>query len=92
MIFVVFVVSDSHDCLAHSITLHESQVLANIRELLEQLTEAEASTEGHYVCQVILHPFIMNGAARGYNLVEPQDVSRFSIDFNLEYPRSSIIT
>ena len=44
-----------------------------MRELLQQFTEAFTNDRGNFVTSVIVHPFVMNGAARGYRLVERQD-------------------
>jgi hypothetical protein len=44
-----------------------------VQELLEQFTEAEASSGGIFTCSILLYPWMMNGAARGYNFREVQD-------------------
>ena len=44
-----------------------------MRELLEQFTEANATTHGSWVVDTILHPFLLNGAARGYAFREVED-------------------
>ena len=47
-----------------------------MRELLEQFTDVTAHG-GESLCNVILFPYQMNGAARGYTLLEPaQDQTR----------------
>jgi len=44
------------------------------KELLEQFTQATPKDQGtSYSVHVILLPYTMNGQARGYRLVEPQD-------------------
>ena len=42
-----------------------------VREHLEQLTEGVES-DGSITCQVLIFPYCVNGAARGYRLEEPQ--------------------
>ena len=49
-----------------------SQVAAAVKELLEQFTEAEATSLGSFRCNILLHPFLLNGTARGYPLVQVQ--------------------
>ena len=50
-----------------------TEVASWARELLQQFTEATINDQGNFVTSVIVHPFVMNGAARGYRLVERQD-------------------
>ena len=49
-----------------------SQVAAAVKELLEQFTEAEATSFGSFRCNILLYPFLLNGTARGYPLVQVQ--------------------
>jgi hypothetical protein len=50
-----------------------NQVAGAVQELLEQFTEAEAGAGGVFNCPILLYPWMMNGAARGYNLREQRD-------------------
>ena len=50
-----------------------NQVAGAVQELLEQFTEAEAGAGGVFNCPILLYTWMMNGAARGYNLREQRD-------------------
>ena len=49
-----------------------SEAAACVRELLQQFTDSQTFTDGSgAVCPILLRPYALNGAARGYRLVEP---------------------
>jgi len=46
---------------------------AIVRELLQQFSEAGPYGSGALLCNIFILPFSMNGAARGYPLLEPEE-------------------
>ena len=50
----------------------DSEAAACVRELLMQLTDSTSLDNGSGAnCPILLRPYALNGAARGYRLVEP---------------------
>lgn len=50
-----------------------AELAAIVRELLQQFSEAGPCGGGALLCNIFTLPFSMNGAARGYPLLEPEE-------------------
>ena len=50
-----------------------AELAAIVRELLQQFSEAGPCGGGALLCNIFILPFSMNGAARGYPLIEPEE-------------------
>lgn len=59
-----------------------AELSAIVRELLEQFTDVTVSTDGS-LCNVVLFPYQMNGAARGYTLLEPAEDQTRKMGWNM---------
>ncbi|CAL1162364.1 unnamed protein product, partial [Cladocopium goreaui] len=57
----------------NSIPKKFSVLAAIVRELLQQFSEAGPCGGGALLCNIFILPFSMNGAARGYPLLEPEE-------------------
>ena len=51
-----------------------------VKEHLLQLTEARAQARGQMLAELLILPYVMNGAARGYIVREVQDWALTIID------------
>ena len=50
-----------------------AELAAIVRELLQQFSGAGHCGGGTLLCNIFILPFSMNGAARGYPLIEPEE-------------------
>lgn len=50
-----------------------ADLAAIVRELLQQFSEASPCGGGALLCNIFILSFSMNGAARGYQLLEPDE-------------------
>ena len=50
-----------------------AELSAIVRELLQRFSEASPCGGGALLCNIFILPFSMNGAARGYPLLEPEE-------------------
>jgi hypothetical protein len=50
-----------------------AELASIVRELLQQFSEAGPCGGGALLCNIFILPFSMNGAARGYPLLEPEE-------------------
>ena len=56
-----------------------AELAAIVRELLQQFSEAGPCGGGALLCNIFILPFSMNGAARGYPLLEPEEEGSLEI-------------